>query len=83
MYIGLNALRTDVSYLIILYIPMEPRLRNHKAKTGANMIPTLPVPNLWTLNNSRRTRMETITTASAKKMKENIDFLVSLESRII
>jgi hypothetical protein len=67
MYIGLNALTTEMSYLTMLYIPMVPRLRNHKANTGANMTPTLPVPNLWTLNNSRRTRMETITTASAKR----------------
>uniref|UniRef100_A0A0A9CSC7 Uncharacterized protein n=1 Tax=Arundo donax TaxID=35708 RepID=A0A0A9CSC7_ARUDO len=64
IYTGLNALTTDISYLIMLYIPTEPKLRNHSAKIGANMNPTLPVPNLCTLNNSRRTKMETITTAS-------------------
>jgi hypothetical protein len=46
---------------------MDPKLRNHSAKMGANMNPTLPVPNLCTLNKSRRTMTETITTASAKK----------------
>jgi hypothetical protein len=64
IYAGLNALTTDISYLTILYIPMELKLINQSPKIGANMNPTLPVPNLCTLKSSRRTMMETITTAS-------------------
>lgn len=71
IYTGLNALTTDMSYLTILYNPMDPKLINHNAKIGANMNPTLPVPNLCTLNNSRRTKMETITTASAEEQGRN------------
>jgi hypothetical protein len=39
IYTGLNALTTEMSYLTILYIPMEPKLINHNAKIGANMNP--------------------------------------------
>ena len=70
IYTGLNALTTDISYLTILYIPMEPKLINQSPKIGANMNPTLPVPNLCTLNSSRRTMMETSTTASADKKRK-------------
>jgi len=70
IYAGLSALTTDISYLTILYIPTEPKLINQSPKIGANMNPTLPVPNLCTLNSSRRTMMETRTTASADKKKK-------------
>ena len=49
---------------------MEPKLINQSPKIGANMNPTLPVPNLCTLNSSRRTMMETSTTASADKKRK-------------
>lgn len=58
----LNFLEIEADYVF--------RLRNHKEKTGANMILTVPVPNLWTVNNSKRTRIETTTTESAKKDEE-------------
>lgn len=60
---------TVISYLIKLYNPIEPREKNHKASIGANMKPTLPVPNCCMLNKTIRTVIAVTTTAAAIENK--------------
>lgn len=51
---------------------MDPREKNHKASAGANMKPTLPVPNCCMLNNPTRITIEMITTASVNEINQII-----------
>lgn len=51
---------------------MDPREKNHKASAGANITPTLPVPNCCMLNNPTRIAIEMITTASVNEINQII-----------
>lgn len=48
-------------------MPIEPRLKNHNARAGANVNPTLLVPNFCMLNSPKRITIEVITRASENK----------------
>ena len=82
IYAGLNARRTVISYVTKLYIPIAPRQKNHKASAGANVIPTLLVPNCCMLNNNTRIMTETRTTASANKNKKTVAHLSKMSSSV-
>lgn len=66
---GENALNMALSYLIMLYTPMTAMEINHSRNIGANMTPTLAVPNRCTLKRSTKVTSEIIVTASAKVAK--------------
>jgi hypothetical protein len=62
---GENALNMALSYLIMLYTPMTAMEINHSRNTGANMTPTLAVPNRCTLKRSTKMTSEiSVTTLS-------------------
>lgn len=57
---------------------MDPREKNHKASTGANMKPTLPVPNCCMLNNATSIKIEMITTAPVNENVQIIGYAVQM-----
>lgn len=63
-------------------MPIDPRQKNHKASAGANVKPTLLVPNCCMLNNPTRIMTETRTTASANKTKKIISHLSIMSSSV-
>jgi hypothetical protein len=51
---------------------MDPREKNHKASAGANMKPTLPVPNCCMLNNPTSITIAMKTTAPVNEVNQII-----------
>jgi hypothetical protein len=66
---GENALNMALSYLIMLYTPMTAMEINHSRNIGANMNPTLAVPNRCMLKRITKMTSEIIVTTSAKVAK--------------
>lgn len=63
-----------------MYSPIDPRLKNHKARHGANVNPTLLVPNLCMPNNPTRMTTDTLTNAPVKKKKKSLESKSELKS---